>query len=94
MMYEKGAEDGSLPLSELSNIAKSVGVDEAKMRLCMEGGEMSARVGLDVNNAQELGFTGTPQSILIDRKTGEAYPIQGAFPYFQMKQAIDLILES
>ncbi len=94
LMYERSAEDGSLALTELPKIAKEVGVDEAKMRVCMESGEMTARVEMDVNNAREMGFTGTPQSILIDRKTGDTYPIQGAFPYFQMKQAIDLILES
>lgn len=94
IMYERAAEDGSLALTELPKIAKEVGVDEAKMRVCMESGEMAPRVQMDVDNAREMGFTGTPQSILIDRKTGDTYPIQGAFPYFQMKQAIDLILES
>ena len=65
-----------------------------KFDTCLESGQYAPRVELDVNNAKEMGAVGTPYSVLIDTKTGEHYPIEGAYPYIQLKQAIDLILNS
>lgn len=93
-LYEVTPSDDKLEYSELTKIATSVGLSSEKFTLCLESGEFAPRVALDVENANELGAIGTPYSIIIDTKTGEHYPVDGAYPYAQLKSVIDLILQS
>ena len=93
-LYEITPSDDKLDPKELTNIAKQVGLSSEKFDTCLESGQYAPRVEIDVNNAKEMGAVGTPYSVLIDTKTGEHYPIEGAYPYLQLKQAIDLILNS
>lgn len=94
-LYESNlSKEDSVQLAELPALAKSVGLAEGQFKNCLESGEFAPRVELDISNAKEMEIIGTPYSILIDRKTGEHYPLEGAYPYAQLKQVIDLILES
>jgi protein-disulfide isomerase len=93
-VYETTPSNNQLDPKELVKIATQVGLSSTAFTTCLESGQYAARVNLDVQNAQELGALGTPYSVLIDTKTGEHYPLDGAYPYFQLKQAIDLILQS
>lgn len=93
-LYEITPSDDKLDPKELTNIAKYVGFSSEKFNTCVESGQYAPRVESDVNNAREMGAVGTPYSVLIDTKTGEHYPLEGAYPYTQLKQAIDLILNS
>ncbi|MEK7642304.1 MAG: DsbA family protein [Patescibacteria group bacterium] len=93
-LYEVTPSNNGLEDLELSKLAALVEIDKAKFTVCLNSGEFRTRVEADVQNAQELGALGTPFNILIDTKTGEHYPLEGAYPYNQLKQVIDLILES
>ncbi len=93
-LYEVTPSDNKLDPSQLVTIAKQVGLSSEKFSTCLESGQYGPRVEIDANNAREMGAVGTPYSVLIDTKTGEHYPIEGAYPYLQLKQAIDLILNS
>lgn len=87
------SNDGLDPL-ELPKIAAAVNIPSDKFNTCLASGEFDARVNADIQNAKELGILGTPYSILIDTKTQDYYPLEGAYPYDQLKTAIDLILQS
>ncbi len=91
-IYEVTPSNNELDPKELTKIATQVGLSSEKFNTCLESGQYAARVGADIQNAQELGASGTPYSVLIDTKTGEHYPIEGAYPYANLKEAIDLIL--
>lgn len=93
-LYEVTPSDDGLDPKELTNIAKYVGLPSDKFGTCLESGQYAPRVEMDANNAKEMGASGTPYSVLIDTKTGEHYPLEGAYPYTQLKAAIDLILKS
>lgn len=93
-VYEITPSNNNLDPKELTNIAKQVGLSSASFDTCLNSGEFGPRVQLDSKNAQELGISGTPFSIIIDTKTNEHYPIEGAYPYAQVKSVIDLILGS
>ncbi len=93
-LYEITPSNDGLDPKELTNIAKYVGLSSEQFDTCLSSGQYAPRVELDANNAREMGASGTPYSVLIDTKTGEHYPLEGAYPYTQLKQAIDLILES
>lgn len=92
-LYEITPSNDALDPKELTNIAKQVELSSDKFNTCLESGQYAPRVEADTNDAQSAGGEGTPFSIIIDTKTGDAYPINGAYPYSQMKQIIDLILE-
>lgn len=91
-LYEITPSNNNLDPKELTNVATAVGLSSASFNACLESGEFGPRVKLDVKNAQELGASGTPYSIIIDTKTNEHYPVEGAYPYAQIKSVIDLIL--
>ena len=93
-LYEITPSNNDLDPKELTNIAKQVGLSSDKFNTCLESEQYAPRVKADVNDAQGAGGEGTPFSIIIDTKTRDTYPINGAYPYSQMKQIIDLILQS
>jgi protein-disulfide isomerase len=93
-IYETTPSNNGLDSKELTNIATSVGLSSVDFNKCLESGEFDPRINLDIKNANELGISGTPYSIILDTKTDKSYPIEGAYPYSQVKSAIDLILNS
>lgn len=93
-VYETTPSNNGLDPKELTTIATQVGLSSTAFNTCLGSGEFGPRVNLDVQNAQELGIAGTPYSIIIDTKTNQYYPIEGAYPYAQVKSVIDLILNS
>ncbi|OHA87252.1 MAG: hypothetical protein A3A96_02170 [Candidatus Zambryskibacteria bacterium RIFCSPLOWO2_01_FULL_39_39] len=93
-IYEITPSNNNLDPKELVSIATSVGLSSTTFSTCLESGQYAPRVNLDVSNAQEIGAAGTPYSVVIDTKKGEYYPLEGAYPYAQVKSVIDLILSS
>lgn len=93
-VYEITPSNDQLDLAEMPKIAAQVGIDQVRFTTCLDSGEFGPRVQADAQNAFELGASGTPYSILIDTQTDQYYPLEGAYPYLQLKQAIDLILQS
>ena len=78
----------------LIKTAKDVGLDTAKFEICLNSTEFNARVQADIDDGLALRIDGTPTVVLLDTKTASTYMLRGAYPYEQLKEAIDLILES
>ncbi|OHB15502.1 MAG: hypothetical protein A2431_00770 [Candidatus Zambryskibacteria bacterium RIFOXYC1_FULL_39_10] len=93
-VYEVTPSNDGLDPKELTNIATQVGLSSTAFNTCLESGEFDAKIRADMQNAQELDAGGTPYSLIVDTKNNEYYPIKGAYPYAQVKQVIDLILQS
>ena len=93
-IYETTPSNNGLDPKELTNIAKQVGLSSTAFDTCLNSGEFTPRVNADIKNAGEIGISGTPYSVIIDTKTNKFYPIEGAYPYAQVKSAIDLMLQS
>lgn len=93
-IYEITPSNNGLDPKELTNIAIQVGLSSTAFNTCLEGGEFDAKIRADMQNAQELDAGGTPYSLIVDTKKNEYYPIKGAYPYAQVKQVIDMILQS
>lgn len=91
-LYEITPSNNQLDPSKLTEIAVNVGLFSSEFNACLDSGEFAPRVQLDIDNAREIGIAGTPHSIIIDTETNEYYTLEGAYPYAQVKQAIDLIL--
>lgn len=93
-LYETTPSNNGLDPKELTTIATAVGFSSAAFDTCLSSGEVTPRVNADIKNAGEIGISGTPYSVIIDTKTNQYYPLEGAYPYAQVKSAIDLILKS
>ena len=77
----KNSED---PEAFFIQLAREEGLDEGRFTACLQGGEGSQRVALDVRAGQALGVRGTPLFII------GGIPVPGAFPVDRFR----LILES
>jgi protein-disulfide isomerase len=93
-VYEVTPSNNGLDPAQLGVIAKTVGLSSADFDSCLTGEKFAARVNADIKNAGEIGIGGTPYSIIIDTKTKQYYPIEGAYPLVQVKSVIDMILKS
>lgn len=93
-IYEVTPSNDNLEPSELTNIAKQIGLSSDKFNTCLESGQYGPRVTADSNDAQSAGAQGTPFSVIVNTKTGDTYPLNGAYPYAEVKNIIDLILAS
>jgi protein-disulfide isomerase len=93
-IYEVTPSNNNLDPKQLTTIAVGVGLSSVDFNSCLESGQFAPRVNSDIKNAEELGASGTPYSVVIDTKNNKYYPIEGAYPYDQVKSIIDLILQS
>ena len=91
MVYEKTPSNNGLDPAQLPKFAKAIGLDEKAFNDCLSSGKYAAKVEADYQDAIKSGGRGTPHSILIS-KDGTKTPIQGAYPYEQLKSIIDAAL--
>lgn len=76
----------------LPQIAREIGLDDAKFASCLASNKYDAHIEGDVQNAVATGGNGTPWSIVV-AANGKKYPLSGAQPYASVKQLIDLALQ-
>lgn len=76
----------------LPQIAREIGLDEARFASCLGSKKYDAHVEGDVQNATATGGNGTPWSIVV-APSGKKYPLSGAQPYEAVKQLIEIALK-
>jgi len=76
----------------LPQIAREIGLDEARFASCVASGRHDRRIEEDYRNAVATGGNGTPWSIIVS-KNGKAYPLSGAQPEAVVKQLVGLALQ-
>ena len=91
-VMEVTPSNNRLDLAELKTIATYVGLDAIKLQKCLDSGKYEKKVQADVDDATSAGARGTPYSVVID-VNGRKTSIDGALPYEDVKQAIDLALK-
>lgn len=94
LVFETTNSNNSLDLDELPRIAEAIDLDVEEFNTCMDSGEErhGDTIALHSSQASNIGATGTPFSILIE-KDGSLSGVPGAFPYEEMKRIIDEALE-
>jgi protein-disulfide isomerase len=88
LMFEKMP---ALELSELGDLAASVGVDKNKFEACLDSGKYVDKVTADLNGGSAAGIQGTPGGVIIG-KNGQREFIPGALPFEQVKQLIEKVM--
>ncbi len=93
LVYETTSSNDSLDPAQLPILAAKVGITTADFKSCLSSGRYAAKVKADYDDAVKAGGQGTPHSVLVS-KDGTLTTIQGAWPYDNLKEAIDALLKS
>lgn len=94
-IYNRTLSGGKgFPLSQLAALGREIGVDDKQLQECIDSGKQAGRVQEDLNEAIEIGVTGTPASILLHNETGEAVLKVGAQPFDAFKPDIEQMLKN
>lgn len=95
LIYERTRSNGKgFPIEDLVPLATEIGLDEQSFSDCLDSGRYTARVESDFEDGQQAGVRGTPGNILRHNGSGTSLAVQGAQPYENVKQALDLMIES
>lgn len=79
------------PLSNLAALAKKAGVKENDFQSCFDSKKYADVVEKNYQSGIAAGVTGTPGSFITNSK-GEVWFVPGAFPFEEVKKAIDVAL--
>ena len=80
-----------LDQNQLPEIATYINIDKNKFRECLNSGKFKTLVDQQYLDGVNAGASGTPYSIMITSK-GKMIPINGAYPYSNLKTIIDSLL--
>ena len=83
--------DGDEVLSDVADIAASVGVDKNKFQECLDSNKYTSKVQSQSQEAQKAGGQGTPYSVIIAGNQKIAIP--GALPYESIKASLDTLIK-
>jgi protein-disulfide isomerase len=78
-----------MEVSELTTLAKEVGVNTNEFQACLDSEKFLAEVQADIKSGTDAGVTGTPGNIIRNNKTGEVRYLPGAYPIEAVQAAID-----
>jgi protein-disulfide isomerase len=86
----------SRDVGQLESQAKSIGVNDAEFRKCLEGGKYASQVRDSVARMSQLGLDSTPTFLLgLTPASGQPFKIlkvvRGAVPFPEFKQALDSV---
>jgi len=87
-IFEITPSNNKLDPSQLTIIAKNIGMDEAKFKECLSSSRYDDLINSQSQNAQEAGAQGTPYSVFISPK-GVIQVIDGAYPLSELKQFVE-----
>ena len=92
-IFAKSTLQTVVDVSKLPDIAKEVGLDGAKWQSCFDNKETSARFTAETAEANMYGLSGTPGSLILNKKTGKYITIEGAYPAENFIVAIDTLMK-
>jgi protein-disulfide isomerase len=92
-IFEVSPANNGLDLAILPDLAAQTGLDKNKFKTCLDSGKYAQHVQDDFVSGQKAGVTGTPGNVLLDTQTGKTTLLPGAYPFDQVKAAIDAMLQ-
>lgn len=86
-----GSKTAPTDVSAGTPISVAIGLKQDDFQSCLESGRHANRVEQDYQDAIKSGGQGTPYSIVV-AANGQTFPINGAFPFEDVKSIIDQAL--
>lgn len=93
-LFEVTPSNDGLQETQLPEIASQVGLNVSQFQTCLDSGKYAQHVQEDFDSGTRAGVTGTPGNIILDTQTGKTTLLPGAYPFEQVKAAIDAMLQS
>lgn len=81
------------PLTELTPLATEIGLQAERFQECLDSGKYAARVQEDLAEGATIGVTGTPTTVLLHNRTGDARLEAGVQSAARFKTDIDMMLK-
>ncbi len=99
MHHQLFTNQRALTPPDLEAHAKTVGLDEAKFKTCLDSGKHAANVKADLAEGRRVGVSGTPGFLVgLTESNGSAVKavkfINGAQPYANFKETLDVLLQT
>lgn len=91
-IFEITPSNNGLDPAKIPQIAKDIGLDNAKFEACLNSDKYAALIEEDFQGGLKAGVTGTPSTFAVIKKTGEQIMIPGAQPFATIKSFIDSAL--
>lgn len=83
-----------LGAEQLPPFAKTLGLDEAKFKACLDSGKFAQKVQDQMQSGIDAGVQGTPGNFVVNNETEESRDISGAVPLSTFQTTIDQMLGS
>ena len=71
---------GPTALLKKNTISEEIGLNKKEFAACLASGKYAAKIEADVQSGVKAGVRGTPQTYIVNTKTGLVYSINGAQP--------------
>ena len=93
-IYALTPSNNGLDPTQLPVIAADTGLNVNAFNTCLSSGKFAARIKRDLKDAIQMGGRGTPFTILWNKTSGKQIPIDGAYPYNNIKALLGLVIAS
>lgn len=92
-IYEKTSSNGtSFTKEQLIEMTADLGIEQNKIKTCLDKNEMKGIVQKQMDTAQTAGISGTPGSFVININNKKVELVPGAYPVEEMKKIIDKLI--
>ena len=91
MVYEKTPANDGLDPAQLPIFARAIGINVDTFNSCLSSSKYAKKVEADYEDGIATGGVGTPHTILVSQD-GTQTPLEGAYPYSQLKTIINTAL--
>ncbi len=81
------------PVAEIPAFVKSLGLDVDAWQSCVNDKEFLAAFNAETAEAKNFGLSGTPGTLIFNKKTGAYTTVSGAQPFTAFSAAIDSLME-
>lgn len=88
-IFAKTTSNDGLDDAEIYNLADGLGIDRTAFDKCITDGKFQSEIDGNATEAQSLGATGAPFSVVIDKTGNVVDVISGALPIDQVKTILD-----
>lgn len=92
VMAGSSTETGVYAVSALPDAAKVAGVDMKKWQSCVDNKDTLSQFATQTAEAEALGLSGTPGTLILNVKTGKYSTVSGALPFASFSQKIDALM--
>lgn len=89
LLFETTPSNNGLADDKLFTMAETVGVEAAQFNDCLESEKYAAKVESEIIEAQKLGGTGTPFSVIVDENGTVLGAVPGALPFESIAPTLD-----